>query len=177
MHDYCYYCYTYALENYYPLEHQGRHVQEFNYETTMVEQLMGYLSLFPTATGTELISNFAQELFPTASEADLITLQGELGQELDGNIGNVSGLREEAILLQLNFRAYHQCDDKEGEICVVCQSEYEDEELMGGLVCGHEYHVDCIKKWLLQKNSCPICKRTAIQEHEQERMSFASYTF
>lgn len=32
---------------------------------------------------------------------------------------------------------------------------------MGRLVCGHSYHVLCIKQWLSQKNTCPVCKTAA----------------
>jgi hypothetical protein len=39
------------------------------------------------------------------------------------------------------------------------QEEYKNEEEVGTVKnCGHDYHVGCIKKWLLKKNTCPICK-------------------
>lgn len=31
--------------------------------------------------------------------------------------------------------------------------------------CGHDYHVTCIKKWLSMKNSCPICKGSALADN------------
>ncbi|MCE3215698.1 hypothetical protein HAX54_003215, partial [Datura stramonium] len=44
----------------------------------------------------------------------------------------------------------------ESEICAICQSEFEHEEDIGVLQCGHEYHIDCIKQWLLRKKDCPM---------------------
>jgi E3 ubiquitin-protein ligase BIG BROTHER-like protein len=41
--------------------------------------------------------------------------------------------------------------------CVICQVEFEDEELVALVNCNHPYHSDCISKWLLVKKSCPIC--------------------
>ncbi|BBH01714.1 RING/U-box superfamily protein [Prunus dulcis] len=38
---------------------------------------------------------------------------------------------------------------------------YKKREKIGTLHCGHEYHVD-LKKWLLVKNVCPICKSEAL---------------
>jgi E3 ubiquitin-protein ligase RNF38/44 len=42
------------------------------------------------------------------------------------------------------------------------QEEYKAKELIGTLECGHKYHVNCIKQWLMMKNLCPICKTTAL---------------
>ncbi|MCE0481862.1 hypothetical protein HAX54_039959 [Datura stramonium] len=46
--------------------------------------------------------------------------------------------------------------------CTICQEEYEAEDEMGKLDCGHFYHIRCIKQWLSQKNSCPVCKSAAM---------------
>ncbi|XP_016562794.1 uncharacterized protein LOC107861919 [Capsicum annuum] len=46
--------------------------------------------------------------------------------------------------------------------CTICQEEYEAEDEMGKLDCGHFYHIRCIKQWLSQKNSCPVCKTAAM---------------
>lgn len=40
----------------------------------------------------------------------------------------------------------------------ILQEEFESNEEMGKLDCGHCYHVYCIKQWLSQKNTCPVCK-------------------
>ncbi|TVT96762.1 hypothetical protein EJB05_58035, partial [Eragrostis curvula] len=40
------------------------------------------------------------------------------------------------------------------------QEEFEVNEEIGKLSCGHNYHVHCIKQWLSRKNSCPVCKTT-----------------
>ncbi|GKV16427.1 hypothetical protein SLEP1_g27069 [Rubroshorea leprosula] len=52
--------------------------------------------------------------------------------------------------------------DLEADSCIVCQEEYKNQEKIGTLDCGHEYHADCLKKWLLVKNVCPICKTEAL---------------
>ncbi|RUS14720.1 hypothetical protein BC937DRAFT_93430 [Endogone sp. FLAS-F59071] len=45
------------------------------------------------------------------------------------------------------------------EICVICLDEYEQGERVRKLVCGHEYHCECIDPWLMQVTaSCPLCK-------------------
>jgi hypothetical protein len=38
------------------------------------------------------------------------------------------------------------------------QDEFEEADELGKLDCGHGFHIQCIKKWLAQKNKCPVCK-------------------
>ncbi|KAI3818845.1 hypothetical protein L1987_12666 [Smallanthus sonchifolius] len=42
--------------------------------------------------------------------------------------------------------------------CTICQEEHEADDEIGKLECGHFYHMYCIKQWLGQKKTCPICK-------------------
>ncbi|KAF2312087.1 hypothetical protein GH714_028012 [Hevea brasiliensis] len=53
--------------------------------------------------------------------------------------------------------------------CCNWQEEYEDMDDVGSLkICGHDYHVNCIKKWLSMKNLCPICKAPAVADNMKE---------
>lgn len=93
---------------------------------------------------------------------------------LGERIGSVStGLSEETIAAQLKTKTYLKTapatnseeaasDDREADSCIICQDEYKYQEKIGVLRCEHEYHVDCLKKWLLVKNVCPICKSEAL---------------
>ncbi|KAF2304396.1 hypothetical protein GH714_030740 [Hevea brasiliensis] len=49
------------------------------------------------------------------------------------------------------------------EKCCICQENYADGEDLGKLDCGHYFHFDSIKQWLIQKNNYPISKRKALQ--------------
>ncbi|WMV59366.1 hypothetical protein MTR67_052751 [Solanum verrucosum] len=40
--------------------------------------------------------------------------------------------------------------------------DYSDGQIIGSADCQHTFHFDCISQWLLQKNSCPLCKRIAL---------------
>ncbi|XP_060170808.1 uncharacterized protein LOC132601760 [Lycium barbarum] len=53
-------------------------------------------------------------------------------------------------------------DKESADICAICQAEFEHEETIGTLQCGHEYHVDCINQWLLRKKDCPMCRASAL---------------
>ncbi|OWM80709.1 probable E3 ubiquitin-protein ligase RHG1A isoform X2 [Punica granatum] len=79
---------------------------------------------------------------------------------LEERIGNVStGLSEETILARLKqWKCVVIGSQLETEPCCICQEEYNDGEDLGTLECGHDFHKDCIKQWLMHKNLCPICK-------------------
>ncbi|KVH88770.1 Zinc finger, RING/FYVE/PHD-type [Cynara cardunculus var. scolymus] len=53
-------------------------------------------------------------------------------------------------------------EEEGGDICVICQKEYEAHEMMRRLECKHGYHAECISKWLLRKNVCPICRADTV---------------
>ncbi|CAF2038102.1 hypothetical protein HID58_032449 [Brassica napus] len=85
---------------------------------------------------------------------------------LGERIGDVStGLREDVILKTMK---QHKCTSSSAELhqdiepCCICQEEYAEGDDLGTLECGHEFHKDCIKQWVMLKNLCPICKTVAL---------------
>ncbi|KAJ0735624.1 putative transcription factor C2H2 family [Helianthus annuus] len=72
-----------------------------------------------------------------------------------------SGLSEVEISEHLQVYAA-QGKMSEVDVCSICLGEYEKKEKMGRLECGHRYHAECIKRWLLSKNVCPMCRSTAL---------------
>ncbi|XP_022856712.1 E3 ubiquitin-protein ligase MBR2-like [Olea europaea var. sylvestris] len=92
--------------------------------------------------------------------------------ELGDRIGHVStGLRENEIscclrrtnVSMLNNLSSNFPTETERK-CSICQEEYETDDETGKLNCGHFYHIQCIKQWLVQKNICPICKKSAMPQ-------------
>ncbi|XWS54786.1 hypothetical protein CRYUN_Cryun10bG0119000 [Craigia yunnanensis] len=85
---------------------------------------------------------------------------------LEERIGDVStGLREETIIKLMKRRKYSSTTTEslqELEPCCICQEEYADGDDTGTLDCGHDFHTNCIKQWLMVKNLCPICKTTGL---------------
>lgn len=43
-------------------------------------------------------------------------------------------------------------------ICVICQSEFESDEMVTKLSCHHMYHSECLEEWYKMKQVCPICQ-------------------
>ncbi|KDO59741.1 hypothetical protein CISIN_1g004784mg [Citrus sinensis] len=85
---------------------------------------------------------------------------------LEERIGDVStGLNEETIMKIMKQKRYPSLEieiPSDEEPCCICQEEYTDGDNLGILDCGHDFHTNCIKQWLMQKNLCPICKTTGL---------------
>lgn len=79
---------------------------------------------------------------------------------VDNNMNSRFVLRYLKTKIQVNPKG--ETGNEEPEICAVCRFLYEENMKNASLHCGHEFHVDCIKMWLLQKNECPMCRETTI---------------
>ena len=58
-------------------------------------------------------------------------------------------------------------EDNEEEQCAVCRLEFEAEDDVKQLPCGHYYHPECVGQWLQQKKVCPQCNREIEPEKEE----------
>ena len=43
--------------------------------------------------------------------------------------------------------------------CNICLCDYETDEMVKTLPCGHCYHSPCIDRWLRNVANCPVCKQ------------------
>ncbi|KAJ7944437.1 E3 ubiquitin-protein ligase MBR2-like [Quillaja saponaria] len=91
---------------------------------------------------------------------------------LEEQIGNVCiGVSEKSVMTLLRRQKYESITVETQAIdepCCICQEEYVDGEDLGNLDCGHNFHFSCIKQWLVLKNTCPICKMTALAVTNQD---------
>jgi hypothetical protein len=48
--------------------------------------------------------------------------------------------------------------DDDNKNCVICLQDFQNGEKATFLPCFHIFHTECIKNWLQNENTCPICK-------------------
>ncbi|KAL7582237.1 hypothetical protein Lser_V15G42535 [Lactuca serriola] len=88
-------------------------------------------------------------------------IQVAINESFEQAANNVpcSGLTKKLISENLQVTKYcEEEEEEEGELCVVCQVEFESNERVAVLPCKHRYHPRCITQWLVRQNVCPICK-------------------
>ena len=72
-----------------------------------------------------------------------------------------SGLTE-AELAQIQTRVLQPRPTEELQACAVCLSDMQPGERCTALACGHQYHHDCVLRWLHLSRTCPLCKAHAL---------------
>ncbi|URD94530.1 Zinc finger, C3HC4 type (RING finger) [Musa troglodytarum] len=69
---------------------------------------------------------------------------------------------DEATLKCYPKMAYSQAKLEQGTTatcCSICLGDYRDTDVLQMLPqCGHQFHVDCINRWLRSHASCPNCR-------------------
>ena len=92
---------------------------------------------------------------------EIIENMGHLGYEFDReNTKTLTSSRLYDLISHIDIKDY----DKEREIsmsCCICREDYlENTDKKTILIgCHHDFHIDCLKKWVNQnKKSCPMCR-------------------
>ncbi|XP_028786849.1 uncharacterized protein LOC114742803 isoform X2 [Neltuma alba] len=90
--------------------------------------------------------------------------------ELGERIGYVNtGLKEDEVgryIRKYKLSKFNETSKRQlGNRCSICQEEYEADDEVGRLSCEHDYHFQCLKQWLAQKNCCPVCKQEVARRH------------
>jgi len=70
--------------------------------------------------------------------------------------------RADSEINKLEVEVYDSATDSAGPdecTCLVCLSQYECDDVLRRLPCGHAFHICCADQWLLQTNACPYCRK------------------
>ncbi|KAJ8567273.1 hypothetical protein K7X08_019481 [Anisodus acutangulus] len=107
----------------------------------------------------------AQNAIPPTFYVDVENMSYEGLLAFQAQVGHVStGLSREVIVAHMKCIKYELTErsENDNDICCICLYDFSDGQLIGSTDCCHSYHFDCISKWLMEKNICPLCKRSAL---------------
>ena len=78
--------------------------------------------------------------------------------QLEDNVGNVSKGLSAQQFEKLPITKYKKEKYSENFQCIICMEEFNEGEKVKLLPCGHIFHPNSIKEWLMKQKSCPFCK-------------------
>jgi len=63
-------------------------------------------------------------------------------------------------MAEYNFEFYRtNMLNKQISDCSICLCDYQDTDKIRVTPCGHEFHSNCIKEWLMKNENCPNCRK------------------
>ncbi|KAL5255655.1 hypothetical protein ACHWQZ_G011032 [Mnemiopsis leidyi] len=77
---------------------------------------------------------------------------------LDELLPKNQGATKEMISNKTSLQQYHKSDNHENDSCIICISDFEENEGIRLLPCCHIYHFACVDNWLKRKKTCPMCR-------------------
>lgn len=42
--------------------------------------------------------------------------------------------------------------------CTICMCDFEEGEIIKSVKCGHNFHSECLKQWIMREPNCPCCR-------------------
>lgn len=97
-------------------------------------------------------------------------IHGDIGNYAFGNLQNImNDLMERnptshknptpSNVIKALPRIKVKAKEEHPEGCSVCQDDFNAGDSLVLLPCGHKFHDACIKPWLVENNSCPVCRK------------------
>lgn len=137
--------------------------ETFNFESQLVS---------PRSTSTNFFFDDFPQLLSIESEVgatdldmsyeNLLALYGDGHQQTPATENAINSLPTYNFTRNVESAGYGHYDDQldSKNSCSICMARYEVGDEIGTLPCLHMFHNGCIKRWLIQSNTCPICKMT-----------------
>lgn len=72
--------------------------------------------------------------------------------------GNIYTSDIERPIIILNHIQYEKIEKTHQKKCSICLEEYKKKDNVNLLKCNHIFHNNCLKMWLYNNNTCPLCR-------------------
>jgi hypothetical protein len=57
------------------------------------------------------------------------------------------------------YSTEEKCIDEECKMCIICNDEFKEDDIVKITKCKHVLHDECLKPWLLKESKkCPVCR-------------------
>ena len=139
---------------------------------SIINSIAGYPSTIATISSVGELSGISAVYYVIITTLILLTLWAGFGlvYVLNHCSGIVQKERRRKFVIQIKkrrFKKKHMKDVEEQPTCSICLCEFEENDVIRKLRCGHFFHIGCIDPWLVNERAvCPVC-RQGIYELEE----------
>ena len=70
----------------------------------------------------------------------------------------------DSLMEKVTFKKSDEKDHERDTECAICLKEFEEKEELIFTTCKHLYHEDCLRKWLIERQVCPLCKYSLLAD-------------
>lgn len=91
---------------------------------------------------------------PIYMMADVVQVARKLAQRLR----SFRRYRRISLTMELRFPDATDEELEENEHCVICRDSLFEGSKPKKLTCGHIFHIDCLRSWLVMQQVCPTCR-------------------
>jgi hypothetical protein len=81
----------------------------------------------------------------------------------------VSGISMEQLMQNTELSIWKDeknSEEEEQEICSICRNPFQPMEILRELnSCSHVFHQACADSWLVQHDSCPMCRCPVLSQN------------
>jgi len=66
---------------------------------------------------------------------------------------------------------YH--NEKYNDNCIICQDDYNENDICSELYCSHKYHYKCLEEWFKHDKfmKCPLCNLPLMTKYNNKRLN------
>ena len=83
-----------------------------------------------------------------------------LSTEIETNLLRSDIVRNRPKYVAIRYK--NMSNKKEHTSCPICFDDYTDNCFVSETECKHNFHEECLEKWMERNNTCPICRKNLI---------------
>jgi hypothetical protein len=83
-----------------------------------------------------------------------------LSTEIETNLLRSDIVRNRPKYVAIRYK--NMSNKKEHTSCPICFDDYTDNCFVSETECKHNFHEECLEKWMERNNTCPICRKDLI---------------
>ena len=78
-----------------------------------------------------------------------------------------SRLQNDMRLMSISSSESITSMESQDNVCCICLDEIKKSNLLMMSECHHKFHIKCVKEWLCQRPTCPLCNSDQHKLHER----------